>query len=169
MARITARAGFGEASNYEAVDIDISSDEVYPEWIPSVTKEVPVLNEDGTAKVNDDGTAVVTTEVVTPGRQETIEEALVKYLKGQLGVDDVERSGIENITATIEYTITGTLEFNASDWGIDLEDFEVSAEDVDDYFVQEHFEDLIRDGIFEDCRDGYSVEVEFEVNYTEAE
>lgn len=168
MARITGTAGFGEASGYEAVSFSIDADEARPEYISAVTREVKVLDDDGNVVV-EDGIERTQVETVTPGRMETLEEAVRKALVTQLVIDELEKKGVENITGTVNFTITGSFFFDAQDWGLadDLDD--VDPDDIDASYVIDNFEDALIEAAREAARSGWESEVELDIDYVDAE
>lgn len=168
MARITGTAGFGEASAYEGVSFTLDSRDAEPEYIPGVTREVPVLDDEGNP-IYEDGIARTQREVVTPSRMETLEEAVRKALVRSLVIDEVKKEGVENITATVNFTITGSMEFDAQDWGLADGLDEMDPDEVDSYFLVSNFEDAFIDAAREAASSRWDSEVELDVDYVEAE
>jgi hypothetical protein len=162
MARITGTAGFGEASDYEAVSFSIDAGEARPEYIQAVTREVEVKDDDGNV-VYEDGIARTRQEVVAPGRYETLEEAARKALVQYLVIDELEK-GVENITATVNFTITGSFVFDAQDWGLADDLDEVDPEDIDSSYLIDNFGDELEEAAREAARHSWESEVELEVD-----
>jgi len=162
MAKFKGSAGFGEASDYDSVAFELDTDEVRPEYIQAVTREVEVKDDDGNT-VFEDGIARTTTEVVTPGRYESTEEALVKALKNVLQVEDVEKVGITSLRFTVQYS--GEVELEYSDYELDTFGEDNSPDDIDESDIMDSFVDDIREAIKEDI--GYGGE--FEISDYEAE
>lgn len=171
MAKFTASAGFGDASDYESVKVELDADDVRPEYIPAVTREVPVMldaqdDESGPTQAEDPETGAPLTrvETVTPGRYESQEEAIVRVLKEYLHVEDVDKTGITSLRFTVQYSGEVVLEYDEAElkgWGDDKD----PNDSLWTYEIPEAFEDDIREAIKEDI--GYYGD--FEVTDYEAE
>lgn len=168
MARITGTAGFGEHSDYDAVDFDIDASEVDQRWIPAVTKEVKVLLDDGSVATDPDtGAELTKVEVVTPGRQETLEEGLRNFLGANITLDEVARSGLNSLSFEVSYSMSGSVTIELEDY--DLEDFEVDPDDVDERWLRNYFDDVIDEAIREDISYGSYHEVEYDIDSFDVE
>ncbi len=169
MAKVKSQVGFGEASDYETLAVELDRDDVREQYIPAVTREVPVLDEEGNATF-EDGIGRTQLETVTAGRSETLEEAFTRALAQHLTIGDIEVSGVENVTATISFTVSGSFDFDAQDFGIDQDILdELEEDDVDEDFVREHFDDAIQEAAREAAQSGWDSELEYEVDYVEAQ
>jgi hypothetical protein len=166
MAKITATAGFGALSDYSELDIEVDSTEVGPQFIPAVTQEVKVVLDDGTVALDPEtGAELHKVEVVKAGYIETLEQALHRTLRENVTVDEVEKAGLDYLSITVNYTITGSVDLEFDDY--ELEDFEFGPDDIDVRVIEEAFEDAIRDAVTEDVSE-YGVDVEMDIDINEA-
>jgi hypothetical protein len=169
MAKVKGNAYFQlTGADDGAITFEIDADEVAPDYIPATYKEVPVLTDpplDLTVPVLDEtGSPVMKKELLTDGRYETQEEAVLRVLRASLEVDELETSGITSLTFSVEYTTELELTFE----GYELEDFgdEYSPEDIDEDVILQHFEEEILDAAIEDLKYGAP---DFRVTQHEAE
>jgi hypothetical protein len=124
--KVKANAHFGEASGYDET-LSVVLDDVWQQYIPAVTRERPVKDEDGNLVLNDDGTNKVETVTVSEGRQETLEEAVTRELKAYVSVYDIEKAAAicgASVSVDITVRLSGTID-------IDLEELE-EYEDLND-------------------------------------
>lgn len=168
MAKITATAGFGSLSDYSAVDIEVDSTEVETRFIPAVTQEVKVVLDDGSVALDPDtGAELHKVEVVTAGYIETLEQALVRTLRENITVDEFEKAGLDWLSITVEYTITGRVDLEFEDY--ELEELEVGPEDIDERAIELAFEDAIHEAITEEVSsNGWGLDVETDITINEA-
>lgn len=168
MATVKATVGFGDASYYERLHVRVDADEVQPEWVPAKYETVKVLADDGTvAQDPETGAELTREEVVSPGRYESKEEALAKYLVKVIDVDDIEQEGITSLTFEVQYTIQGSVQVELTSYELaDLGIEDVDPDEVDEYYIEANLDEYIREAIDDDQR--YNAETEFFVGDVEA-
>lgn len=154
---------FGTAGTDDVeFDIDLEEHYVETQYLAPVTEERAVLDDEGNA------TGETTTEVVTPSRVESIEEAVVRVLRQQLELtSDLERTGVSNVTATIRYTISGSFDFDAIDFGAEgLDELDPETDDAEDFIVS-NFDEQLQEAARESGTSSWESELEIEVEYAE--
>lgn len=167
MAKITATAGFGALSRYQAVDIEVDSTEVEPQFIPAVTQEVKVVLDDGTVALDPEtGAELHKVEVVKAGYIEDLEQALLRTLRENIEVSEAEKAGLDFLSITVNYTITGSVDLEFE--GYELEDFEFGPDDIDQRVIEDAFEGSLHEAVIEDASSGsYGVDVEMDIDINE--
>lgn len=157
MATIKAQVGFGEASAYERLEVQVDVQEVERRWIPAETREVRVTNDEGEVLQDPEtGAELTTTEVVTPAHYESQEDALRALLSKVLDIEDIEQSGIESLSFEVSYTIEGTVELAFANY--ELEDYgvDVDVDDIDESYILDTFQSAIEEAVKEDVAYGYA-------------
>jgi hypothetical protein len=101
-----------------------------------------------------------------PGKQETLEEAALREARKALSVYDVEKAGVENVTFTISWSATGSLDFDAREWGVE-DDLEGLTGDESEYELRDLFSDVIHEAVVQALSDGEYDELNEELDSVE--
>ncbi|MES2156055.1 MAG: hypothetical protein V4510_13055 [bacterium] len=171
MSRITGTAGFGEFSDYNAVDFNIDSGDVEVEYIPAVSHDEAVLTEVpegadpdamdveghklyGIPLVGIEGVVLTRRVVDTPSRMETLEEALTRVLREAITVDEIQKSGTDELSITVDYVIRGSVSLELVSYELENFDYfgETPPDGLDSTLVHEALEGYIEEAIADDVK-----------------
>jgi hypothetical protein len=88
---------------------------------------------------------------VDTSRHAVLANAVREVLAGRLTVTDVTEVAPSNLKFNVRFTIEGDFDVNANEWDLDLEEL---GGDTSPYNLEVVFEDVLRDAVLEEAREG---------------